>query len=186
MILVVGIIVFVGLRFDLVYSFFTEGVHEIFLAREKPPVAPPVRIKIPTINVDADVEHIGLTPEGAVGVPKGADNVAWFNLSPSPGQMGSSIMDGHFGYKNQRPAVFDNLHKLTPGDKIYVLDSKGAMTTFVVRKLRTYAKNESVASVFDAKDGGSHLNLITCSGDWSQAANSHLKRLVVFADLLVN
>src|ERR1035437_6022090 len=31
----------------------------------------PVRLKIPTINVDAIVEYVGVTPLGAMDVPKG-------------------------------------------------------------------------------------------------------------------
>ncbi len=185
LIVLVSSILFVCFRFDLVSNFFTEGIHNVFLSEEQSSVvAKPVRIMIPSIKVLADVEHVGLSAEGAVGTPKGADNTAWFNLSPSPGEPGSSIIDGHFGYKNGQPAVFDNLHKLVQGDKIYVLDSSGVMKTFIVRKVKSYGKNENVPSVFDAKDGGSHLNLITCGGDWSPAAKSHLMRLVVFADLV--
>src|SRR3989344_5889270 len=44
----------------------------------------PTRLKIPKINIDASVEYVGLTPDGAMDVPKGRVNVAWFNLGPSP------------------------------------------------------------------------------------------------------
>jgi hypothetical protein len=72
----------------------------------------PVRLKIPSINVDAPIEYVGLTSDGAMDVPKGHVKVAWFNLGPSPGEIGSSVIAGHYGWKNNIPAVFDNLHKL--------------------------------------------------------------------------
>ena len=56
-------------------------------------------------------------------VPKQPDDVAWFDLGFRPGQKGSAVIDGHSGWKDNRPAVFDNLSKLKNGDKIYVEDN---------------------------------------------------------------
>lgn len=142
----------------------------------------PVRLEIPKIGIDTVIEHVGLTKDGALDVPKGPSNAAWFELSPRPGGVGSSVIDGHFGYKNNRPAVFDNLYKLKKGDKIYVQDSKGGMIAFVVREFRSYDRNESTSDVFNSSDGTSHLNLITCAGDWNPIAKTHSQRLVVFTD----
>ena len=78
--------------------------------------------------------------------------------------------------------MFDNLYKLTPGDKIYVEDEKGATTTFVVRESQKYNPNADALKVFISNDGKSHLNLITCEGVWDKVFKSYSKRLVVFAD----
>ena len=142
----------------------------------------PIRLKIPAINIDAEVEDVGLTKDGAMDVPSGPDTVAWFDLGPRPGDIGDSVIDGHSGYKNNRPAVFDNLHKLKIGDKIYVEDAKGETTTFVVRNFHSYDQNETVPQVFVSSDGLAHLNLITCSGYWNVSAQTHSDRLVVFTD----
>src|SRR3989344_283531 len=85
----------------------------------------PVRLKIPSINVDANIEHVGTTPDGAMDVPKEPEDVAWFNLGPRPGETGSSVIAGHSGYKDNKPAIFDNLDKLQKGEKIYVEDEFG-------------------------------------------------------------
>lgn len=142
----------------------------------------PIRLKIPKINVYAAIEYVSLTPKGLVGVPKGPVNAGWFNLGPRPGEKGNSVIVGHFGWKNGIPAVFDNLHKLQKGDKLYVLDKKGTTTTFVVRELRIYGENEDASSVFNSSDGKSHLNLITCEGLWNKTKKSYSNRLVVFTD----
>jgi LPXTG-site transpeptidase (sortase) family protein len=144
----------------------------------------PVRLKIPSINIDTIVEQVGLTPAGAMDVPRQPDDVAWFDLGPRPGQKGSAVIDGHSGWKDNRPAVFDNLSKLREGDKIYVEDDKGATTIFVVQKFKTYAPNQDVSDVFSSSDDQAHLNLITCSGSWDNTEQTHSTRLVVFADLL--
>jgi hypothetical protein len=36
--------------------------------------------------------------------------------------------------------------------------------------------------VFASNDGGAHLNLITCAGEWNKGKKSYSERLVVFAD----
>lgn len=143
----------------------------------------PVRLKIPNINVNATIEQVNLTSSGAVGVPKGIANVGWFNLGPRPGEKGNSIIVGHYGwYKNGTPAVFNNINKLKPGDKIYVQDGKGATITFVVRELKTFDSSEDASGVFSLDDGKAHLNLITCEGIWDKTQKTYSNRLVVFTD----
>lgn len=142
----------------------------------------PVHLRIPAIRVDAVVESVSLTSAGAVGVPKGPTNTAWFNLGPRPGERGSAVIDGHFGWKNGIPAAFDNLYKLQKGDKLYVEDENGKVISFIVRGLRRYGERDDVSAVFISNDGKSHLNLITCEGVWDPVYKSYSKRLVVFAD----
>jgi sortase A len=156
------------------------------LAIRQVAVGLPFRLKIPSINVDANIEQVGFTPDRAMDVPKQPDDVAWFNLGPYPGEIGSAVIDGHSGWKNNRPAVFDNLSKLKKGDKIYVEDKTGVKTTFIVREIRDYSPNGNDLDVFNSNDGLAHLNLITCSGAWNEIAQTHSDRLIVFTDLVDN
>ncbi len=139
-------------------------------------------LKIPIIKVDASLESVGLTREGAVDVPKGPSDAAWFKYGPRPGEIGSSVIVGHSGWKNGIAAVFDSLHQLKKGDTIYIKDEKGTIVTFVVREIRTYGQNEDVSNVFISNDGKAHLNLITCTGVWDDVLKGRLNRLIVFAD----
>ena len=103
----------------------------------------PVRIIIPKIKLNAVIESVGLTKAGAVGVPKIPANTAWYNLSPRPGEKGSSIITGHYGrWKNGQGSVFDNLNKLKVGDKIQVKNQKGTITKFVVKKIQKYEQHQ--------------------------------------------
>ncbi|MDO8520971.1 MAG: class F sortase [bacterium] len=142
----------------------------------------PVRIKIPVIYIDAAIEKVTVTSDGAMDVPKAPADAAWFSLGPRPGESGSAVIAGHYGWKNGVQAVFDNLYTLRKGDKVYVEDEKGVTTTFVVRELRRYGENEDASGVFVSNDGVSHLNLITCEGVWNKDTKSYSKRLVVFTD----
>ncbi|MFA6432471.1 MAG: class F sortase [Candidatus Paceibacterota bacterium] len=142
----------------------------------------PVRLKIPKIGVDAEIESVGLTPQGSVGVPERPSNAAWFDGSPHPGEIGNAIIVGHFGWKDGVSSVFDDLSRLKKGDLLYVEDDTGMTVTFVVRESRRYDPKADASVVFNSSDEEAHLNLITCEGVWSEAEESYSLRLVVFAD----
>lgn len=145
------------------------------------PVGKPVHLTIPKINVDSDVEYVGLTSGGAMDVPKGPD-VAWFDLGPRPGEDGTAVIAGHYGIKDGKGSVFDNLYKLRKGDKVYIKDDKGMTISFVVRETRRYNPKDDASDVFGTNVGKSHLNLITCEGVWDKVSQSYSERLVVFTD----
>lgn len=142
----------------------------------------PVRLKITKINVNAAVEFVGLTADGIMGAPKSPTNVAWFNLGPRPGEKGSAVISGHYGWKDGISAVFDNLKKLKPGDKLLIKDEKGVNLTFVVREVRVFGEKEDASTIFYSNDEKAHLNLITCGGIWDKAKKSYSERTVVFTD----
>lgn len=185
----VFVVSIVGILFSAIIIFFLVPELPVQGAYTKPAFLGteasegiPVRIKIPKIKVDAAVEYVGLTESGAMDVPKGPSNAAWFDLGTRPGEVGSAVIDGHSGYKDNKPAVFDNLYKLKKGDKISVLDEKGMTVNFVVREIRKYNPNADAADVFSSNDTKAHLNLITCTGFWNKIWKSHSERLVVFTD----
>ena len=142
----------------------------------------PMRLEIPSINVDASVEYVGLTPDGAMDVPKERVDVAWFNLGPRPGESGSAVIAGHYGWKNGKASAFDNLYKLRKGDTLYIEDDKGVITSFVVRESRRYDPEADASEVFGSNDGRARLNLVTCEGAWDKVSRTYSKRLVVFAE----
>jgi len=142
----------------------------------------PVHMTIEKIHIDASLETVGFTAKGEVDIPKGPTSPAWFEESPRPGEIGNAIIVGHFGWKNNIPAVFDDLDQLVKGDKLSVRDDQGIVQIFVVREMRMYGAHEAAPDVFISRDGKAHLNLITCSGVWNKAKKSYSTRLVVFTD----
>ena len=143
----------------------------------------PVRLIIPKINIDSAIESIGLTADGVMDNPKDPNNVAWLNLGKHPGEDGTAVIAGHYGImKNGKGSVFDNLYKLRTGDTLSVEDNNGALISFIVRKSRRYDPNSDATAVFSSNDGISHLNLITCEGEWNNISKTYSQRLVVFTD----
>ena len=116
-------------------------------------------------------------------IPRDDDNAAWFQLGPRPGELGSAIIDGHYGvWENGKVSIFNNLHALKQGDPIYIEDEAGMVLTFLVRESRIYGETDNAPDIFVSRDGKSHLNLITCQGIWDSARKDYPNRLVVFAD----
>lgn len=146
-------------------------------------VGKPVRLEIPNISVDAVVEHLGLTAQGAVQAPAGPRNVSWYNLGSRPGEAGSALISGHSGiWQNATTSVFDRLPELKPGDTVQVTDNQGTVRQFEVQELRVYGKDDSVPELF-VTTGEPRLNIITCYGTWLPSLKTYDKRLVVFTKL---
>jgi LPXTG-site transpeptidase (sortase) family protein len=157
------------------------------VVREPVPVvsiSPPTQLKIDKIGVGAVVQPVGLTSDGNMDIDENPRQAAWYKLGPKPGQEGSAVIAGHYGWKKNVPSVFNNLHTLVAGDKVLTLGEDGTVLTFVVTRLATYAPDQDATNVFRSDDGKSHLNLVTCQGSWNNTVRTYSERLVVFTDLL--
>lgn len=145
----------------------------------------PIRLKIPAIQVDTSIDLMGIDADGLMQSPNNAKSVGWYKQGPRPGDIGSAVIDGHYGkWQGGYNSVFDNLHTLQKGDSVYVESSSGSTVTFIVRELRMYNPKANSNDVFISNDGLSHLNLITCDGSWDEESKSYSKRLIVFTDML--
>lgn len=181
------IVILAGFAFFLVlfFCFIPKNSNwgEVTMINVNNLVSVPLYLKIPSINVDAKIESIGLTASGAMDVPKNPDNVAWYGAGSRPGEIGSAVIDGHYGiWENGQAAVFNNLDKLRQGDKIFIKDTAGITISFIVRETRIYDPKADASAIFNSDDGKSHLNLITCEGVWNKISKNYPGRLVVFAD----
>jgi sortase (surface protein transpeptidase) len=146
----------------------------------------PVSIRIPSIGVRSRVLPIGLAPDGTLAVPRPGpdqDRAAWFTSSPTPGQPGPAVIEGHVD-TSQGPSVFFRLGALKPGDRIHVRRRDGVEVVFTVDAVRDYKKAAFPTEVvYGGKDlGRPQLRLITCS-DFDPSVGHHVGNEVVFAHL---
>jgi LPXTG-site transpeptidase (sortase) family protein len=115
-------------------------------------------------------------------IAKDPDKVAWYEFGPRPGENGSAVIAGHYGWIGDKGSIFNDLHALKKGDELSVTDLKGNNIVFVVRESRKYDPEADATTVFKFNDGKAHLNLITCEGVWIEAQKTYSDRLVVFTD----
>lgn len=145
----------------------------------------PQKLIIKKIQVNASVEEVGLDAEKRMDVPKEDMNVGWYKYGPKLGDVGSSVIAGHFDTKIGGQAVFYRLSELKKGDEIIVL-GKGSERTFVVTDVQIF-KDESfpISLVFSQTDKR-RLNLITCDGVFDNNQKNYSDRLVVFSEMREN
>jgi sortase (surface protein transpeptidase) len=145
--------------------------------------APPMRLLVPSINVNAPVEPVGLDAQGRMAVPSQASNVAWFKLGATPGDVGDAVIAGHLDWTSG-PAVFWYLGRVRKGDTITVVRADGSSVQFVADTSITVPYDASTDLLF-TRDGPPSLTLITCAGAWDRQRGTYLQRLVVHATLAV-
>ncbi len=139
----------------------------------------PKQLLIPAIHVDAPVERVGTTPEGAMDVPREWNDVGWFEKGYRPGERGSAVIAGHLDSTTDR-AVFWDLNKLQPGDKVVVKGEDGSERTFQVVGSEIYVYYQAPLDRIFGPAGAPMLNLVTCNGTFDRGAKNYDKRLVVY------
>lgn len=138
----------------------------------------PAKLTIDKIGVQAAIAPMGITASGNMQAPATNADTGWYQYGARPGNTGTSVIDGHFGLSGE--AVFGKLDQLVPGDTYSVTDDQGSVAHYVVTKVAAYDRGSDATEIFNSGEG-SHLNLITCNGDWESKQATYSKRLVVFS-----
>jgi LPXTG-site transpeptidase (sortase) family protein len=147
----------------------------------------PTTLEIPAIGVKTVVNPIGLSSDGTLAVPQPGPHLnqaAWFENSPTPGQPGPSIIEGHVD-STEGPSVFLKLGAVKPGDEVIVRRADGRVLTFRVDAVRDFLKSRFPTTlVYGGRDLATpSLRLITCS-DFDTAIDHHIGNEVVFSHLV--
>lgn len=146
----------------------------------------PVSITIPSIHVQSFLQSLGLNADGTIAVPQPGPNyneAAWYEYSPTPGQLGPSVIEGHIDSAAAGPSVFYNLGALQPGEEIDVTRSDGTVAVFTISGVRQYPKDSFPTSTVYGNTSFAALRLITCGGAFDNATGHYLNNTVVFAAL---
>ncbi|MFG3247719.1 class F sortase [Streptomyces sp. NPDC048187] len=143
----------------------------------------PVRLRIPAIGVDTPVMSLGLASDGTVEVPPVTDDdrAGWYRHSPTPGQVGPSVLLGHVTVGRYGDGVFRQLARLHRGDRIEARLENGSTAGFTVTALRTVAKADFPTDDVYGDVAGPELRLITCGGP--RDGEEYRDNVIVFARL---
>jgi hypothetical protein len=145
--------------------------------------AAPVSIEIPAIKVRAKVIGLGLTRDGAIGVPPLSTPfvTAWYDQGPAPGQPGAAVILGHVDASGVGPAIFYDLGKVRPGDRIYVRLGNGRTAIFEAYSIALYRKTSFPTAHVFGYTSWPTLRLVTCGGEFDAHTGHYLGNTVVFA-----
>lgn len=149
------------------------------------PRSTPESVHIPAIEVTSSLHPLGLNDDGTLAVPSGEryDEAAWYDGSPTPGEVGPAVIEGHVTSQGSTPSVFFELGALQIGDTVEVSRQDGTVVTFEVYAIDDFAKDDFPTTAVYGNTDGAELRLITCVGDYDTQARAHVSNLVVFASI---
>lgn len=144
--------------------------------------APPVRLRLPRLNIDAPVLPVSVGVDGLLGVPDNPRRLGWWSSSSRPGMpSGSVVIDGHVDSATLGLGALFRLREARPGDEVVLVNSAERSTRYTVVARRSYAKTSlPVAEVF-AADVGPRLVLLTCGGQFDRGTGHYADNIVVYA-----
>ena len=138
------------------------------------------RLRIDSINVNAQVVSLNLTAEGNMDVPRGGEPVGWYDFTAKPGLPGNAVISGHVSWAGGGPAVFQDLAELDIDDLIEVELADGTVVQYAVTAFQSYAVDTINMNEIIAPTSVQSMTLITCGGEYSAGSYSdrHIIRAV--------
>jgi sortase (surface protein transpeptidase) len=146
----------------------------------------PVELDIPQLKVHSDLLQLGLNPDQTVQVPPLAKDsrAGWYKYSPTPGQLGPSVILGHVDSAKYGPGVFFKLGALRPGNTLSVTRSDRTTAVFRVDRVVSYPKNSFPTLEVYGNTDSAQLRLITCGGKFDLSSRNYESNIVAFATLV--
>ncbi|MEV7418392.1 class F sortase [Streptomyces sp. NPDC089919] len=147
------------------------------------PASAPLRIRIPSIGVDAPLAGLGLRRDGGLEVPppERRDLAGWYRDGTPPGSVGTAVVAGHVDNAQGR-SVFYDLGAVRRGAAVEVTRRDGRTAVFTVHAVEVYdARRFPDARVYGPAPRA-ELRVITCGGGFSQRTG-YKGNVVVFAHL---
>lgn len=144
------------------------------------PSSVPTTLRVPDIQLNTNITPVGLDNDGALVVPSNPNIAGWYDKSPTPGQKGPSVIDGHLDSLTGI-AVFWRLRELIPGQIVEIDRADGTTAKFAVDKVQSYSQsNFPTAEVYNNLNH-SGLRLVTCGGTFDKATGHYSENVIVFA-----
>jgi sortase (surface protein transpeptidase) len=143
----------------------------------------PVRVDIPSVGIDTSLLRLGLNRDGTLQVPWKPLLAGWYQGSPTPGELGPSIIAGHVDSWATGPAVFYHLGQVAVGAHVLVRRADGSVADFQVTAVTAYPKASFPTHVVYGDVDRAELRLITCA-QWNSGTQEYDDDVVVFARLV--
>lgn len=144
----------------------------------------PVQVAIPAIGVRARLIRLGRETDGSVQVPPAdrPDEAGWYEGGPTPGERGPSVILGHVD-SARGAAVFYELGRLRPGNRVEVDRADGRTAVFTVQSVERVSKDHfPTQRVYGPLDHPG-LRLVTCGGSFDRTERSYRDNIIVYAAL---
>ena len=145
------------------------------------PASQPLSVQVPSIGVrTGELIDLGLTAERELEVPDDAVTAGWFELSPTPGEVGPAVIAAHVDYAGV-PGAFTRLRDVQQGDEITVARADRTTAVFTAYQVQRHPKSEFPTQRVYGNTETPELRLITCGGAFDEASGNYLDNVVVYA-----
>ena len=144
--------------------------------------ARPLRLKLPSLNVDAPVVPVSTDPRGNLAVPDDPRIVGWWENGARPsGAQGTVVLDGHVDTAEDGPGALFQLRFLEIGQPVVVTTEQGE-AVYTVTANHRYHKSSLPDALFDTA-GPPRIVIITCGGAFDRAAKKYSDNVVIYGKL---
>ena len=145
----------------------------------------PTRVIVPSISAESSLVATGVKEDGSLAVPPVSQpmQASWFDQSPTPGEVGPSVVLGHVNGGGQ-PGIFANLKDVVAGAQVFIDRADGQRAVFEVSRVETIPKDSFPTDAVYNDTANPQLRLITCGGDYDRGARSYLSNVIVYADFV--
>lgn len=143
----------------------------------------PTHLTIDKVEIDTDLLTVGKNPDETIEVPADYHKAGWYEYSPTPGELGPSIIVGHVDNVSG-VAVFWRLRELSPGDIIKISRADGQTHTFRIDSVEQVPQTNFPTDKVYGNIDHAGLRLITCGGTFNNQTQHYDQNTVVYASLV--
>jgi len=142
----------------------------------------PINLSVDSIGLNTRLTTTTKNEKGELVVPERFDIAAWYDLSPTPGEIGPSVIVGHLtGYWGG--AVFENLHLIPVGETVIIERADRSTANFKVDAVREFSQENFPTNEVYGNTKDAQLRLITCGGAYNYLTGKYSMNTVVYATL---
>lgn len=145
----------------------------------------PVSLQAPDVGINISLVALGQAADGSMEIPgvKQGDPGGWYKYSPTPGQLGPSVILGHVNTESSNIGIFYRLHEMKPGQQFSIVRADNTVAVFEVDKLTEVVKATFPTLDIYGNTDRAEIRLITCGG-YDPASGDFKKNTVVFGHLI--
>ncbi|WP_439564341.1 class F sortase [Microcella sp.] len=141
------------------------------------PVAEPVRLSIPALDIDMGVEPHGLDDRGQMSLPRSPFTAGWYSYAAAPASdEGATVIAAHVDSLDEGRGPFAQLRTAEVGTEVSITDTDGAGHVYRIVSVERIPKGEVPWDQYFSTTGAPRLVLVTCGGEYDPGYASGVGR----------
>ncbi|MFD1721305.1 class F sortase [Amnibacterium endophyticum] len=142
----------------------------------------PVRVAVPSVDVDMRVEPVGVLTSGAMDVPERPSVAGWYRFGPdASSREGTTVLAAHVDSLEWGLGPFVRIRELPRGARVLLTDDRGERVEYRVEGVERTAKADLPVGRLFSRSGDRRLVLITCGGSFDRTTRTYSQNVIVHA-----